>query len=228
MGTTQLTAAGIGAGNDVVVPSFGGAEVAQAVRQLGARPVFADIDAHTYCLDPDAAEAAITPETVAFVPVHLFGHPADMTALQRLGARTGIRVIAWEPLPRADAVDAVRRRQHAAYLGRRLSGVVAPEVEREAEHAFTRYVVRVPGNGRPDRDAFRRALRMRGIECEVPVRAPAHRTPEFRTAVRLPEAERAADECLALPLAASMSKKELQQVISACNGLGGLLQERAS
>lgn len=223
-----MTAAGVSVGDEVVVPSFGGAEVAAAVREIGARPVFADIDAETYCLDPATAGHAVSERTAALVPVHLFGHAADMDGLRELGVSRGVRVVEWEPLPRTDAVDAMRRRQHAEYLGRRLSGVLSPVVARGVEHAFTEYVVRVPGNGRPDRDAFKQALRARGFECGVPVKVPAHWMPEFRTDIRLPEAERAADECLALPLAASMTKRQLQQVISACNALGGLLRERAS
>ncbi|NSC24237.1 DegT/DnrJ/EryC1/StrS aminotransferase [Streptomyces albus subsp. chlorinus] len=228
MGTTQLTAAGVGAGDEVVVPSFGGAEVARAVLEAGARPVFADIDAATYCLDPASVAEVMTSRTAAIVPVHLFGRAADMAALRELGTRHGAGVVEWEPLPRTDALDAVRRRQYAAYLSRRLRGVAVPAEADGAGHAFTRYVVRVPGNGRPDRDAFRRALRARGVECEVPVRVPAHRMPEFSAAVRLPESERAADECLSLPLSAAMAKKDLHQLVSACNGLGGLLRERAS
>ncbi|MEW2222685.1 DegT/DnrJ/EryC1/StrS family aminotransferase [Streptomyces sp. NPDC006990] len=226
MGTTQLTVAGFGAGDEVVVPSFGGADVAQAVRDLGARPVFADIDADTYCLDPSSAARAAGPRTAALVPVHLFGHSADMAALRAVGEQHGIPVLEWEPLPRTDAIDAVRRRQYATSLGRRLRGVVAPSVPDSVEHAFTDYVVRVPGNGRPDRDAFRRALRMRGVDCGIPVRVPAHRLPVYASTVRLPQAERAADECLSLPLSAAMTKKDLQRVVSACNGLGGLLRER--
>ncbi|MFI7245802.1 DegT/DnrJ/EryC1/StrS family aminotransferase [Streptomyces qinglanensis] len=227
MGTTQLTTAGVGAGDEVVVPSFGGADVAQAVRELGARPVFADIDPDTYCLDPVSAARAAGRRTAALVLVHLFGHRADMAALRAVGERHGVSVVEWEPMPRTDAIDAVRRRQYATSLSRRLRGVVAPLVPDGVEHAFTEYVVRVPGNGRPDRDALRRALRMRGVDCGVPVRVPAHRLPEYASAVRLPQAERAADECLSLPLSAAMTKKDLQRVVSACNGLGGLLRERA-
>lgn len=228
-----MTAAGVSAGDEVVVPSFGGADVARAVRELGARPVFADIDADTYCLDPASAAGAVTARTAAIVPVHLFGRAADLAALRAAGEQLDVPVVEWEPLPRTDAIDAVRRRQYATYLGRRLRGVVVPAVGDGVEHACTEYVVRVPGNGRPDRDAFRRALRMKGVACDVPVRVPAHRLPEYAqhmeqvAAVRLPEAERAADECLSLPLTAAMTKKDLHRVVSACNALGGLLRERA-
>ncbi|GAB2790159.1 DegT/DnrJ/EryC1/StrS family aminotransferase [Streptomyces daliensis] len=230
MGTTQtaqLIAAGASVGDEVVLPAFGGAEAAEAVRQTGARPVFADIDPKNFCLDPKAAEAAVTDRTVAIAPVHLFGHPADMVCLLELAQRAGLQIVEFGAMPPVIAVDAVRRRQHAAYLDRRLSGVVKPSVAQGVEHAYTEYVVRVPGNGRPDRDAFKRALRARGVECHVPVKTPAHRMPEYRCDVHLPETERAADETLALPVRASLTKRELHRIVSACNALGGLLMEPA-
>jgi dTDP-4-amino-4,6-dideoxygalactose transaminase len=56
------------------------------------------------------------------------------------------------------------------------------------------------------------------------VKTPVHRLPRFRRDVALPETERAADETLALPVSATLSRRELQKVVSACNALGGLLQ----
>lgn len=227
MAMSELTAAGVRPGDDVVVPAYGGAEVAVAVRESGARPVFADIDPRTYCLDPSAVEKALTPSTVAVAVVHLFGHPADLVCLHSLAQRRNIRLVEADPLPSVESLDAVRRRQYAGYLDAGLRGVEPPFVATGAAHAFTDYVVRVPGNGRPDRDAFLRALRGRGVECRVPVKTPAHRTTGFRSGVQLPHAECAADETLALPLRASMTKRELQRVVSACNSLGGLLVEPA-
>ena len=114
------------------------------------------------------------------------------------------------------------RRTHAAFLDGRLRGVRTPD--RGAGHTYQQYVVRVPGNGRPDRDAFARAVRAKGVECRVPVKTPVHRMPVFRRDVCLPETERAADETLALPVDASLTKREMQRIVSACNALGGLLQ----
>lgn len=71
-------AAGIGPGDEVVVPSFTFAATANSVALTGATPVFADIEPAHFCLDPKAAEAAITPRTRAVMPVHLYGHPAAM------------------------------------------------------------------------------------------------------------------------------------------------------
>lgn len=79
-----LLALGIGPGDEVIVPSFTFAATAAAVRLTGATPVFADIAPDTYCLDPDAVRAAITPRTAAVIPVHLFGHPAAMDELTKL------------------------------------------------------------------------------------------------------------------------------------------------
>ncbi|UGY95256.1 DegT/DnrJ/EryC1/StrS family aminotransferase [Streptomyces gobiensis] len=228
MGTGELIAAGVGVGDEVVLPSYGGEPTARVLRAMGAVPVFADIDANSYCLDPASVEAVATERTAAVVPVHLFGHPADMVCLHELAQRRGVRIVEFDdPLVRVPSADAVRRQQCAAYLDARLTGVIPPYVAQGVEHSYEQYVVRVPGNGRPDRDAFKRALRARGVSCHVPIQTPAHRTREFRADVWLPETERAADQSLALPIQASMTRRELQRIVSACNALGGLLMEPA-
>ncbi|HEX6871394.1 MAG TPA: aminotransferase class I/II-fold pyridoxal phosphate-dependent enzyme, partial [Micromonosporaceae bacterium] len=73
-----LMAIGIGRGDEVIVPSFSFAASANAVRLVGAEPIFVDIDPATFCVDPDAVAAAVNPRTVAIMPVHLYGHPAAM------------------------------------------------------------------------------------------------------------------------------------------------------
>lgn len=87
-GTTALhlglLALGVGPGDEVIVPSFTFAATANAVRLCGADPVFVDIEPASFCMDPDAAAAAITDRTVAIMPVHLYGHPADMPAFRQL------------------------------------------------------------------------------------------------------------------------------------------------
>lgn len=217
----MLKAAGIGFGDEVIVPAYGNVEAAEAVVGAGALPVFADIDPETYCLDADAVNAVVGPRTAALVVVHRFGRQADLEQLHAVGRRSGVLVL--EQTDRSAPHDwAGRRRAGAAYLDSRLKGVVPPTATRE--HTYEQYVVRVPGNGRPDRDAFARAVRARGVDCTVPVKTPVHRLPDFRRAVRLPETERAADETLALPLDGPHTKRSLQRIVSACNALGGLLQ----
>ena len=67
-------------GDEVIVPSFTFAATANSVALTGATPVFADIEPDYFCLDPAAVEAAVTERTGGIMPVHLYGHPADMDA----------------------------------------------------------------------------------------------------------------------------------------------------
>ncbi|OSP42215.1 DegT/DnrJ/EryC1/StrS aminotransferase [Streptomyces sp. 13-12-16] len=217
----MLRAAGVGVGDEVVVPAFGNVEVAEAVAMAGALPVFADIDPATYCLEPAAVEATVTPRTVAVVVIHRFGRPADVGRLHALGRRHGLLVLEHGE-SEAPYDEMARRRERAAFLDAKLRGVRTPESG--VGHTYQQYVVRVPGNGRPDRDAFARAIRGKGVECRVPVKTPVHRMPEFRRCVSLPETERAADETLALPVDASLTRRDMQRIAAACNALGGLLQ----
>lgn len=76
-----LRAAGVGPGDEVVLPAFTFVSTAEVVVHLGARPVYADVDPETLCI----GEVKVTPRTKAVLPVHLFGHPADMDRLSKLG-----------------------------------------------------------------------------------------------------------------------------------------------
>lgn len=87
-----LLAAGVGPGDEVIVPSFTFAATANSVALTGATPVFADIEADHFCLDPAAVESAITSRTRGFMPVHLYGHPADMSALGALAEKHGLAI----------------------------------------------------------------------------------------------------------------------------------------
>jgi perosamine synthetase len=92
-GTSALhmafVAAGIGPGDEVVVPSFTFAATANSVALTGATPVFADIEPDHFCLDPAAVEAVLTERTRAVMPVHLFGHPAAMDRFTQLAEQHG-------------------------------------------------------------------------------------------------------------------------------------------
>ncbi len=105
-----LLAHEIGAGDEVIVPSFSFFATASCLLSVGARPIFADIDPKTYTLDPDAAEAAITPRTKAIMPVHMFGYPADMPRIQRICEQHGLILL-------EDAAQA-----HGARLGDQFVG----------------------------------------------------------------------------------------------------------
>ncbi|WP_158850898.1 aminotransferase class I/II-fold pyridoxal phosphate-dependent enzyme [Saccharothrix deserti] len=88
-----LVGAGVRPGDEVVVPAFTFIATAQAVVAAGAVPVFADIEPDTYCLDPAAAERAVTDRTRAIMPVHVHGLPADLTALRAVADRHGLALV---------------------------------------------------------------------------------------------------------------------------------------
>lgn len=85
-----LLAAGIGAGDEVIVPAFTFAATGNSVQLVGATPVFADIELQTYTLDPASVESLITERTRAIMPVHLYGHPARMDELKRIADQHGL------------------------------------------------------------------------------------------------------------------------------------------
>jgi perosamine synthetase len=89
----SLLAAGIGPGDEVIVPSFTFAATANSVALTGATPIFADIEPDYYCLDPQAAEASITSRTVAIMPVHLYGHPAALDKFSDICTKNGLLLL---------------------------------------------------------------------------------------------------------------------------------------
>ncbi len=107
-----LQALRIGPGDEVITTPFSFIATAGTIVDVGATPVFADIDPATFNLDPRAAAAAVTPATAAVMPVHLFGHMADVAAFDELAARHGIALIE----DAAQAMGAARplaRRDHS-------------------------------------------------------------------------------------------------------------------
>lgn len=88
-----LIGAGVQPGDEVIVPAFTFIATAQAVVAAHAVPVFVDIDPRTYCLDPEAAERAVTDRTRAVMPVHVHGLPADVAALRALCDRHGLALV---------------------------------------------------------------------------------------------------------------------------------------
>ncbi len=96
-GTTALEialrAAGVGPGDEVIVPPYTFIATASAAITVGAIPIFADILPDTLCLDPVAVETAVTESTAAVIPVHIGGMPADMDAIKRIAERHNLAVI---------------------------------------------------------------------------------------------------------------------------------------
>ncbi|MBK0421631.1 DegT/DnrJ/EryC1/StrS family aminotransferase [Leucobacter sp. CSA2] len=87
-----LLAAGVGPGDEVIVPSFTFAATGNSVALTGATPVFVDIEPDTFTLDPEAVRAAITPRTKGVMPVHLYGHPFMVDELSAVAAEAGIAI----------------------------------------------------------------------------------------------------------------------------------------
>ncbi len=113
-GTTALHlilhALGIGPGDEVIVPALTFVASANTVHYTGATPIFADVDPETWTIDPAAVAALITPRTKAIMPVHIYGHPADMMALQQLADAHNLFLV-------EDAAEA-----HGAQIGNRRTG----------------------------------------------------------------------------------------------------------
>lgn len=88
-----LRAAGVKAGDEVIVPAFTFVATGDAVSIVGATPVFADIDLKTFNIDPSHAATLITERTVAIIPVHLYGQPARMAEISSLAVKHGLTII---------------------------------------------------------------------------------------------------------------------------------------
>ena len=89
----SLAALDIGAGDEVITTPFTFVATANTISHSGATPVFVDIEADTFNIDPVAVAAAVTPRTKAIVPVHLYGQPADMDAIMAIARQHNLSVI---------------------------------------------------------------------------------------------------------------------------------------
>jgi dTDP-4-amino-4,6-dideoxygalactose transaminase len=89
----SLLALGIGKDDEVIVPDFTFPATGNTVLFTGAKPVISDIDLKTYCIDPKEVKRNITPKTKAIIPVHCFGHPAQMTEIMEIAHENNLFVI---------------------------------------------------------------------------------------------------------------------------------------
>ncbi len=88
-----LLAEGIGAGDEVITSAFTFIATAEAIKYVGAKPVFVDIDPQTFNITPENIEKAITAKTKAVMPVHLFGQPVDLPAIKAICDKHGLKLI---------------------------------------------------------------------------------------------------------------------------------------
>ena len=292
-----LLSCGIGAGDEVIVPSFTFAATANSVALTGATPVFADIAADDFTLDPASVEASITEHTKAIMPVHLYGHPAKMDKLRAIADSHGLLLFEDAAQAHGASLDGTpvgafgefamfslyptknmtsgeggmvscsdatiernvrlyrnqgmlqqyhnevvglnnrmtdihaaigrvqltkvdgwtkTRQENAAFLSANLESVTPPPTLDGAVHVFHQYTVRVP----EDRDGLAKALKEEyqvGSGMFYPV--PNHRLKPFQSPVELPETERAAQECLSLPVHPSLTQEDLERIVAAVNAL---------
>jgi len=290
-----LLSSGVKAGDEVIVPSFTFAATANSVALTGATPVFADIDADSFCLSAAAVEASITDKTVGIMPVHLYGHPADMPGLQAVADKHGLKIFEDAAQAHGASLNGIpvgafgafgmfslyptknmtsgeggmvsvvdeetehlmrlyrnqgmmrqyenevvgfnarmtdihaaigrvqltkvgawtkKRQENAAFLSANLEGVTAPPVAAGAVHVYHQYTIRVP----EDRDGLAKALKAdHNIGSGMFYPIPNHRLATFQVDVELPETERAAKECLSLPVHPSLSQDDLERIVTAVN-----------
>lgn len=109
-----MAALGIGPGDEVIMADTNWIATASPIVNLGAKPVFVDIQSDSWCIDPDKAEAAITPRTKAIVAVHLYGNLCDMDRLLAIGEKYGIPVIE----DAAEAIGSIYHGKRAGSMGR--------------------------------------------------------------------------------------------------------------
>src|SRR6266851_4161356 len=181
-----LRAFGVKADEEVLVPSHTAFPTVEAICFAGARPIFVDVN-ESYTVDLEDAAAKVSPRTVGFVPVHLYGHPADLDDIRR----------------------ALASRYAAGLAGLPLGlPVEAPG----ARHVYHLYVVRTP-----ERDALARFLKERGIATGIHYPVPSHKQPAVESFAppALPVTEHLVGEILTLPISADHTPAEVDLVIAA-------------
>ncbi|HEY7960543.1 MAG TPA: aminotransferase class I/II-fold pyridoxal phosphate-dependent enzyme [Solirubrobacteraceae bacterium] len=151
-----MIALGIGPGDEVLVPSLTFVASANAVRYVGATPIFVDVDPHTYTIDAAHAESLLSERTRALLVVHLYGHPADMDALAALASSHDLAIVedateALGSLYRGQPCGAIGDVGCFSFNGNKLitsggGGMVLAAEESRLEHVrHLTYQGRVPG-----------------------------------------------------------------------------------
>jgi dTDP-4-amino-4,6-dideoxygalactose transaminase len=153
-----LEAMGVGPGDEVIVPTLTFTATAEVVRYLGATPVMVDVEADTLCIDPAAAEAAITERTKVIMPVHFAGRMCDMTALRALADRHGLKIL-------DDAAHALPAHHRGRPVGN--CGADATAFSFYANKTMTTGEGGMLVTANPELAARARVMRLHGIDRDV-------------------------------------------------------------
>ena len=227
-----LRALGVKPGDEILVPSHTAFPTVEAICLAEATPLFVDAD-EFYTLDLIDARAKATSRTVGIIPVHLYGQPADLTAVQALACRLRLWVL-------EDCAQA----QGAQWHGRRVGSfgraaalsfypsknlpamgdggaglpLVLPAAREYAHHVYHLFVIRTPR--RAELAAF---LKAAGVQTGIHYPVPTHRQPAMKRLAPppLPRTEALVEEILSLPMSADHTNDEIDCVIDAIHAFFG-------
>ena len=115
------------------------------------------------------------------------------------------------------------RQENAAYLDANLKGVVTPFLAPGTTHSYHQYTIRIPGGSAERRDAFMAGITERGVGCGVYYPTPIHRLPSFKMDLTLPQTDLVVKECVSLPVHPSLSKADLDTIVSVVNEVAASL-----
>ena len=115
------------------------------------------------------------------------------------------------------------RQKNAAFLTANLKNVVTPYVAPGTTHAYHQYTIRIEGEDAAKRDKFMAEIRERGVGCGVYYPTPIHRLPSFKLQLDLPETEKVIKECVSLPVHPSLTKSDLEKIVSVVNDVAAKL-----
>src|SRR5216683_2061178 len=238
-----LRAFGVKADEEVLVPSHTAFPTVEAICFAGARPIFVDVN-ESYTVDLEDAAAKVSPRTVGFVPVHLYGHPADLDGIRRLCAERSLWLLedcaqahgaAWQgrkvgTFGRAgvfsfypsknltvmgDGGLLVTDDDNVAARCRRRRAGLPLVLPAEAPGAHHVYHLYVVRT--PERDGLAKFLKERGIATGIHYPVPSHQQPAVEpfNPPPLPRTERIVTEILTLPISAGHTEAEVDQVVAA-------------
>ena len=115
------------------------------------------------------------------------------------------------------------RQDNAAYLDANLKGVVTPFLAPGTTHSYHQYTIRIPGGSSEKRDMFMAGITERGVGCGIYYPTPIHRLPSFKVDLTLPQTDLVVKECVSLPVHPSLSKADLDTIISVVNDVAASL-----